>query len=366
MKKLFTTTRYKRRNKRRIIKSLEIRKNRKNILYIRNRLLSRHEDGYLESLKNRFPGYQIVIPPEEFSFIKNTEGVVEFINELMSCFAKKQKVFVMLHRVKTLTHDAIVVLLSIMVKFKEAGIDFNGDKPMNRKINELLTKSRFFKQLYRRNFKTEKSYEFTNRDDLICTHGEKNVSPELSAKLIKSAAQYLSNRKYVKAQGVQRIMLEMMQNTNNHASHRQGEKHWWLSVNKNKTKKTVHFSFVDFGIGVLTSLDNKPDSHSFKQKYHKIKTIFGGDNQDKHLERIFSGDLYSESVTGQTFRGKGLPGVGEVVRRHQVSNFFIVTNKVKGNVSLNTYEKLHCNFSGTFYYWELKMEDLVNYGNTDF
>ena len=54
------------------------------------------------------------------------------------------------------------------------------------------------------------------------------------------------------------MYLELMQNTNNHASLKVfGEKHWWLSVNYDKDNNKVKFSFVDFGMGIFKSLENK-------------------------------------------------------------------------------------------------------------
>jgi len=362
LKKLFTTTEYKKRNQRHADLSFFVRNKRKKKYYSAPILPVNKIHDYEESLKKDFPGYEIVIPPEEFSFIDNTESVVIFINQIMVCYENRKKVFVKLLRVQKITYDAIIVLLSIMVKFREAGIDFNGDKPLGHSPRELLDKSGFFSELFTRKFVKSEIYEFTHSDNLICTHGDKNVASDLSTQLTKTASNYLTDYKVSKAQGVQRLMIELMQNTNNHASETPGEKHWWLSMSRNDKNKTIYFSFVDFGVGILSSLEKKPDDNSFKSYYKKLVNLFGIENQHKHLKEIFSGALYAETVTGEHFRGKGLPGIGAVVKRGQISNLHIITNRVKGSVKDNVYEKLSCNFSGTFYHWELKTECLSKYG----
>jgi len=59
------------------------------------------------------------------------------------------------------------------------------------------------------------------------------------------------------------------------------------------------------------------------------------------------------TVTGQHFRGKGLPGIKEVLDRNQISNLHIISNDVFTNVQNDNYHLLNNEFSGTFVSWEL-------------
>src|SRR5690606_6598211 len=100
--------------------------------------ISRQEKTYKRKFEEPFKEYKRVHAPENFSFIDNSEGVIEFISKLKNHFDAKVKVFVVLKKVKIISYDAIVVLLSIMVRFKATRIDFNGDFPENEEARRIL------------------------------------------------------------------------------------------------------------------------------------------------------------------------------------------------------------------------------------
>lgn len=69
-------------------------------------------------LENRFKDYSKIKAPSNFSLIENTEESLKFIAKIEKCLKNRSKVFVNLTDVETIAHGAIVVLLSIMTKFK--------------------------------------------------------------------------------------------------------------------------------------------------------------------------------------------------------------------------------------------------------
>ena len=76
-----------------------------------------------------------------------------------------------------------------------------------------------------------------------------------------------------------------------------------------------------------------------------------GDNPEI-FKLLLEGHMHM-TVTGQHFRGKGLPGIREVLSRNQISNLKIISNDVFTDVSKDNYQKLNQEFSGTFVTWEL-------------
>lgn len=304
------------------------------------------------TFKNKYPDYVTVIAPEVFSFIKNTNEVIELIEQLKKLYDSNQKVYVVLEQVKETDYSAIVVLLSIMVKFKTKNISFDGSVPTEKEPRDMLEKSGFFKNLYKM-FKDDDSYDIsTIGPNGIHTHAAKNVDSELSSQIITSATNYIWGEPR-RCQGVQRVLIELMQNTNNHAEiGKLGEKHWWLSVNQDKNSKKVSFSFVDFGVGIFTNLANKPLESKFYGWFEKLYSKFQYGNNANLLQLILDGELH-RTVTGEHYRGKGLPGIAEVMRRKQISNLHIITNDVFCCASDDIYRPLSNSFSGTFIYWEL-------------
>jgi hypothetical protein len=152
--------------------------------------------------------------------------------------------------------------------------------------------------------------------------------------------------------GLQRSLVELMQNSFNHAApSKEGEKHWWLSVNVNEKQKNASFSFIDYGVGIFESLNGKTeDSKWFNWRI--ITDLFNSKNDADILKLILDGELH-KTVTGKHYRGKGLPGIKEAMDRNQISNLYIITNSVYANVLENKYELLPHNFEGTFVYFEI-------------
>ncbi|AMS26021.1 hypothetical protein AEM51_02330 [Bacteroidetes bacterium UKL13-3] len=362
MKKIYTTSKYKERNLRRAKRSLKRRLVFKEYKTKKNKAdqgISQPQREYKRKFEEPFKDYKRIQAPEILSFIDNPVGVVEFISDLKKHYDDKKKVFVVLNDVKIITYDAIVVLLSIMVKFKANKIDFNGDFPTNQNARDILTESKFLKYLYQ-HFKEEERYELGQKSS-IHTHAWKDVDSELGNELIKNASKTVWGDER-RCQGVQRTLIELMLNTNNHADDsKKGEKHWWLSVHHDKINGKVSFAFIDFGVGVFTSLNNKRHGSKFFGILDKLKEKVKYGNNAELLKLIMDGTLH-RTATGKPYHGKGLPGINKVRERNQINNLNIITNNVHANLNSNEFNILPKSFSGTFVYWELNNQNVNCYG----
>lgn len=299
--------------------------------------------------------YRYIWAPPLFSFRRNPEAVSQFIQRLKDCFEQNQPVYVVLLDVKEIDYDAITVLLSVMVEFKAKGIKFNGDFPENRAAKADLIDSRFFTHLERTFERDLDSYELAGKSSIM-THGRRKVEAELGQEVIKSASRTVWGESR-RCMGVQRTLVELMLNTNNHAG---SGKLWWLSVKHFEKERYVAFSFVDYGVGVFVSLDNKPKDSVFYRVFQRIDRKLGGvlgnfwsphGNADM-LRMIFHGEVH-RTATGKYWRGKGLPGVYQSLVDNKLSNFAMITNNVFYDSRNEEYRSLECGFSGTFVYWEL-------------
>ena len=364
MKKFFTSRAYKRQNARHARRSLARQLAFKESLRLKNTseigltIPKRHHKRQFE---DRYEDFRKIKAPENFTLIGNPEEVIEFISKLKVSFDKKQKVFVVLNEVKNIDYDAIVVLLSIMVRFKSQKIDFNGDFPENEEAKQMLTESGFFKNLFRQFSDVDRYSISQNHENLIHTHAWKNVDSTLSAQVIEQATETIWGEKR-RCQGAQRALIELMLNTNNHATvGKEGDKHWWLSVNHRKKENKVTFSFVDYGVGVFKSLENKPEGNKFYKAIDKMLSIFKFKDNADLLRLILNGELH-KTVTGEHYRGKGLPGINDAMNRNSFSNLHIITNNVYANVSNGSFKELSSNFNGTFIYWELNQSNISCHG----
>jgi len=292
--------------------------------------------------------------PEILSFVRNPEEVCAFIALLKDCFNKHKPVWVMLKNVKEIDYDGITVLLSVMVRFKSKRIEFNGDFPIDKAVRKTLEDSKFFDHL-KGTFRDENAYTLTDKNSIL-THAMRTVDSELGEKLIESASQTVWGEKR-RCPGVQRTFIELMQNTNNHASlEKEGDKHWWLCVKHIKEENRVAFSFVDYGVGVFYNLKNKRQDNKFFGVLERLYERFRYGNNADVLKLIFLGELH-KTASGKSFRGKGLPGVYEALKHNKLSNFAMITNNVYFHSNGDDYRVLQNEFQGTFVYWELTLDN---------
>lgn len=310
----------------------------------------------LNKEKRLFANYHRISAPRQFTLIENTDEVLGFIQRLMEAFSKRKKVYVSLRQLKFISGDAIVLLLSNVIEFKAAGIDFNGNRPKIGKIAKKLEDSGFFKILYDENdsvkaqFQGHHTISIDDEKD-IYTHATKSVDSELTASLIENAAEFLWGTKR-RCQGVQRILIELMQNTNNHASRKTGEKYWWLSVSKAYNPKRVCFSFIDYGMGIFNSLATKGTNDKFYGWLNKMKQICTPEHHYEVLHKMMTGEFHN-TVTGKSYRGKGIPGIYKQIERGAITKLITISNDAFANATEDDFHHLIYPLSGTFVYWEV-------------
>ena len=298
---------------------------------------------------NYFNDFKIIEAPRCFSLLENTNEVLDFISKIKKCFESRKKVFIRMSNTTTISNDAIVVLLSNLIQFKANRIDFNGDFPRDSEAKKILKESGFLEYLYKDDIQNEDTYTF---EKTIYTHANKNVNAQLANEIIEDASEKLW-RERRRCQGLYRVFIELMQNTNNHASnHGKGEKLWWLSTIHNEVEKKVCFSFIDYGVGILDSLQSKKNG-KFAKIIDTIKAKFNPSNNAEILKLLLLGKIH-ELVKEQAYnRGKGLPGIYKSLKNNNISNLMIITNNVYADMAKDSYITMKGSLSGTFVYWEL-------------
>lgn len=304
---------------------------------------------FIESLNTI--NYTYVHAPAILSLIKDSKSVIVFVNKLRRSFEEREKVYIDLSIVEEIGLDTIVILLSIMIRFKTQKIKFNGNFPKSKKARNFLIDSGFFNYLHEQIAPSD--YYNIGDKRSIHTHGNLLVDSEMAGKILLSASKTILD-KQIHPKGAFRVLQEIMHNTVSHAKGpKENEaKHWWLSVEHDKEEKVVKFSFIDFGIGVFESLVNTPTNSKWAKGIDKFRNFVKLDENDKFFQEIIEGKIHA-SVTGNHYRGKGIPGVNQVYNRSQIKKLFILTNNVCYSAEREEIYKLPNWFAGTFYYFEL-------------
>ena len=319
----------------------------------RRRFLKKERNFFRKNKKTYCSEYESEVrAPEVFSLIKNPEGVIDFINKLNSNLKIGKSTFVHLTKIRVIEHNAIVLLLAVMNLFKNKGIDFEGNKPLDRECLNKIQSSGFSHYLFQ-----GARFPFKQSSNNFIRESGKNTSGDKAQEVIDFATKRIWGTKKL-SKGVYKILMELMQNTHTHAStDQEGYHHWWLTVNYIDNKAC--FSFFDYGVGIFTSLKTKKEGAKFFRGLDRLHEFFGYKNNAEDLPLILVGKLHMTSMN-TSYRGKGLPGMKETLDRNLISNLHVITNDSFADVANSDYKTLNCSLKGTFLYWELTGNNIVH------
>lgn len=335
MKKYFTSHEYKRKNK----KQAESRLRQRLISKVKKKARKKKNLGVkkeVQKQKRINDTFTNKKAPSNFSFVENTEAVLQYLEELKVLFKKRQNVLINLKEVTNLTNDAIVLLLSFVKNPKITnGVMIRGNYPKDERLRKIFVESGVFNQ-NNGNESEPKNYILTRRN--------KKAEGGIAAELIRRATKEIFGAEG-RCPGIYKALMESMANTCYHAKPQQiGHETWWLTVYHDREDNHVSFAFIDLGVGIFKS----SKMNDFKAKAASLLGL--SDNRDI-LKEIISGRKLSS--TKIPYRGKGLPTIYKGLERNYYSNLKIISNDVKADLSKDEFIKLKKEFNGTFLYWEL-------------
>lgn len=327
MKRLYTTGVWKEFNQKRSAIAQIKRRRRKTRTY--SRIKEHRLHGAPRSLTKT-----TITFPETFSLVIDCESALKTLGEIRRLIQKQKPIFADLSAVKTITQETLVVLISY-VSDQKKNYTVQGNVPRDPKAHEYLRNSGFFK------FVDTKLQQVPVTTGEIAKKKGKKLNSELAESLVYRTHKGLKLPRAT-AKSNQRVILEMMSNTFFHASRQQGREMWYLSMNFDCDRKVISFAFFDNGVGIFKSRRFK----FLKEKFNPSL------NEPEILRRLFTKQL--PSITGQRFRGKGLPAILKVVQRGKIENAKIFTYNVTGSLDNQTFEFMSNRLYGTLYYWEAK------------
>lgn len=298
--------------------------------------------GYLSTQKYLAKPYSNHKAPENMSFIDNTDEVLEYFNEAKRMFKEKEKVEFDIKEITNLTPDTITLMIA---KLKDASYtrkgEFKGEAPKDPKLKKLFTESGFY------NFVATSRQNREKTKNLLHKEADYKVRPNIAKQACIFGMQHALGRTDP-FEPLYEILVECMQNTNNHASPNEDEKlKWWMFVYNCEETKTAKYSFLDLGVGIFESI-------IVKNYITKAAKKIGALPNTHFVKDLLNGNIQSRIDKDNEIRGKGIPQIVAHSSFDEFAKFQIITNDVKIDLKNKTHEKLKNNFSGTFYYWEIK------------
>lgn len=314
-------------------------KSRKTINSRRNKKVSSRVISNFQNRATKMPN-NVAVPkllaPKNFNLhIENCTFVLDFIDRLKKTKTYTRIINVDLSEVILIGDGAIAMLLSVIQELNENGVKVIGDKPKDKRCNAILEKSGFFRFV-----KTKISDENLNTKNSILRTGHDNPSnSELAVEIEKSMETIwgVKSRCPLLYGGV----FEMIRNSCDHAFSPKSKITWHFAINHSEEEKSVKYSFVDNGKGIIKSYQNG---------FWKNVVGFFNNNAD-FLKEAFNQGI--DSRTKLAWRGKGLPFIFELLEDNIIKNLVVISNDAYLDFDRNIYEVIDKQYNGTYYYWEI-------------
>ena len=288
-----------------------------------------------------------VTAPINFSFIKNTEEVLEYFRIMTVLISERNQVEFDLKDIKNLTPDAIALLIAKIkdIRFTR-GLMIKGNKPLKKPLNRIFEESGFLDHV-------KSAYVPPKNDNHLLIHQvtRKKVDSEIAKKVCERAVEH-TFKQQIKFQPIYKIIIECMANTDNHASLNEEVKYdWWLFTYCEPDTGVTSFTFLDLGVGIFNINPISSYKDSLLTKIENITRLNLKDNM-RIVPDLFSGQIYT-SKTKDRRRGQGLPDIKALSSNKNIKNFTIITNNVKVELPSLKATSLKNKLNGTLLYWEL-------------
>src|ERR1035437_2804738 len=339
MKKLYTTSKYKRRNTKRsydAVKKLRKRKN-KNSSFIPPPNNKPRGDVY-NSQRWTPPPIVPIKAPTNFSLVYNTEETLEYFERAHKELKNKNRILFDISEITRITTDAIAVQIA---KIKDQRFHLNsgiiGNAPRDEGLNKLFSQSGFYEYV-----KTKGPKPKNNNKLLIHEITNNKVEPDKAKEAYLLGLRHTFQNEEI-FEPLYNILIEIMQNTNNHAGSTRGKYDWWLHVYNHPESFKTSYTFLDLGVGIFESLPVK----SFKRDFLEL---LGFKSNLDLIPKLFAGEI--KSRTSRPERGKGIPQVYECSQHKYFEKFILISNDIYADLKTNENRLIKSQFKGTLFYWE--------------
>lgn len=290
-----------------------------------------------------------LVAPENFSILTNRGAVIEYIKKVLENIRIRKYSIMNMRDIQHTDLATIAIVISMMMDRR------NQEAKMRKYVNvhtppagsepgDLFRKAQFHQTVTGQGI-ADHTFFLSRRSTQVNTGYVGDVLSYAKKFLGDDSVEHLAP-----------IMVEIMQNTNNHANPDNTVDMfnipWFLAVLEDNDTGKMIFSVVDLGIGIFESLKLKNLADTSNQFDDAITDMYDN-SQSKFLRTNIPKGV--DSSTGLSYRGQGLKTVYTLANKGNYDTFKVVTNRALVNM-LNTSEGTvdsSDSLGGTVYYWEM-------------
>jgi hypothetical protein len=285
--------------------------------------------------------------PIDFSFLNNTNEIVNYFNQIKNYVYENQPVNIDISNITNLSPDIIILLISTLKDKRSMQVGLSGNAPKIPHLNKTFLESGLY------NFVKSKGKKKVSDINKLWQHSTNNqVKGEIAGEAVDICKRlFFENNMNYDTDNLYNLLVEAMSNTINHADKKISHINWWLYYFIDKNAQTIKFSFIDLGIGIFKSAN-------FDSYRNYFSLLVAGNSL--LVKPFLEGKIISSRENDNEISGKGVRQIINCAQNPEFVNFTIITNDQKINVKEKSSESLNSNFEGTFINFEISYKSNDN------
>ena len=296
--------------------------------------------------------HKVFTAPKVFSLRTNPIEVIDYFSEAREALQNGYPCYFDLSHIIEMGPETLTFSCAVFSDENfQQGNAIQGNVPKDKQLKKMFHEAGFYNFVHPKR-RVNYSHDLTGT---IHRFKRKQVEPETAGEICKSAMQHTYSETDPKNQKFYRILIECMANTHNHSAYGESKPsyYWWLLGYKEPQTKVTKFCFLDLGVGVFGSLEQK---YKDGQLAEYIKKVFKPNRNKETLREIFAGERKT-STFNQEGRGQGLNYIYKLAKSDKhIRNFTLLSNNIMAKIAhrkTDRIEVLKSDFRGTMYYWEI-------------
>ncbi len=247
-----------------------------------------------------------------------------------------------------MTPDALLYLVAFLdyYRIKKSNCRISGNVPTDTRCKRLLIQSGFFDYVHSKGIPKDRSVRILKIEKHSLVEGP------LAKNILLFCMRHLGEENRKQLRDVYRTILELMNNTRDHAYPEDREKlRWYIMAVYDANTTSLTVSFLDTGVGIPATIRRK-----FSEKIRDIMGQVPGISQTAPKQNVLirsalAGDFRTRTDEG--YRGKGLPSIYKCFEGGSVRNLTIVSNQAYLNLASETGYDLVKGLRGSLYSWTM-------------
>ena len=337
MKKVFQTERYKQYAMGKALRDLEWKRKWK------RKKRKGNTDSSLRLAKSRrrlSSKHKTITVPAKFSLVENPDETLRFFEEVNGYVKNNVSVRLDLQNVVFLTPDALLYLVASLDYYRQKKTLYNisGNLPKEQRCRTLFMDSGFLNYVHSK-FKQEHK-----NTGILSISKHSLVEGSLAKNILDFCLKHLGQNKDKQSRDVYRMLVELMNNTRDHAypEDREGLR-WYMMAIYDTDKARMTVSFLDTGVGIPTTIKK-----NFSEKF---RDMIGTPQHNILVRSALEGEFRTRTQEG--YRGKGLPSIYKCFQEGSMQNLTIVSKRAFLNLTSGPECDLNVALRGSLYSWTM-------------